>query len=316
MGRPTLTMVAERAGVSVATVSRSLHDDPAVVAETRARVMAVCRDLGYWPSSAGRRLKQGSKAVVGLSLGVHDHAVSRYVSLMHQALTSQLAASGWSVQLIRPSEFKATLDIGGLILLGVLKRDPRLLALEGSDLPTVAIGHGAGRFCIAPDDVAGGRLAAQHLLKLGRRKLAVLYAHDAEGSIARRVTSFIKTAEASGIEPIRFDGDVSTTPTLQGYRTVSRQVAAGARFDGLFCETDELAAGAIAALEDAGLKVPSDVAIIGFDDLPEFADRLTTIRQDIPLLAETAMNLLNQARRGQAPRALLLPVELMQRETA
>jgi len=316
VARPTLTMVAERAGVSVATVSRSLHDDPAVVAETRAHVMRVCDELGYRPSTAGRRLKQGSKAVVGLSLGVQDHAVSRYVSLMHQALTGQLAASGWSVQLIKPSEFKTTLDVGGLILLGVLKQDPRLAALRGSDLPTVAIGHDAGDYCLAPDDVGGGRLAAEHLLSLGRRRLAVLHSHDAQGSVAKRVLSFIQNAEASGTTPQRYDGEASTTPTLQGYRTIARELARGADFDGLFCETDELAAGALAALEDAGRSVPRDVAVIGFDDLPEFADRLTTIRQDIPLLAEMAMNLLNEARRGQPPRALLLPVALMQRETA
>ena len=316
MSRPTLTMVAERAGVSVATVSRSLHNDPAVVAETREHVLRICDELGYAPSPAGRRLKQGSKAVVGLSLGVHDHAVSRYVSLMHQALTSQLAASGWSVQLIRPSEFKTTLDVGGLILIGVLEQDPRLAALRGSALPTVAIGHETGGFCIAPDDVVGGRIAAQHLLARGCKRLAVLHGHDAKGGIARRVTSFIETVEAAGITPLRYDGEASTTPTLQGYRTIAGELARGASFEGLFCETDELAAGALAAIEDAGRSVPGDIAVIGFDDLPEFADRLTTIRQDIPLLAEMAMNLLNDARRGQPPRAVLLPVALMQRETA
>lgn len=316
MTKPTLTVVAERAGVSVATVSRSLHNDPAVIAETRAHVLRICDELGYTPSMAGRWLKQGSRAVVGLSLGVNDPSVSRYVSLMHQALTATLAASGWSVQLIRPSEFNATLDVGGLILIGVLKDDPRLAALRGSDLPTVAIGHDAGDYCIAPDDIAGGRLAAQHLVSIGRRRLAVLHGLDARGSIVRRVLSFIDAAGKEGIVPLRFHGDASTTPTLQGYRTVARELQRGAMFDGLFCETDELAAGAIAALEDAGRRVPQDVAVVGFDDLPEFANRLTTIRQDIPLLAEMAMNLLDEARRGQPPRAVLLSVDLMKRETA
>lgn len=316
MAKPTLNMVAERAGVSVATVSRSLHNDPAVVAETRDRVLRVCDELGYVPSPAGRRLKQGSKAVVGLSLGVQDHAVSRYVSLMHQALTSQLAASGWSVQLIRADEFKARLDVGGLILIGVLKRDPRLAMLRGSDIPTISIGHDTGGFCLAPDDAEGGRLASRHLIDSGRKRLAVLHSHDIEGSVAQRVRSFIDQAKMQGLDPLRFDSEVATSPTLQGYRTMARALAAGASFDGLFCETDELAVGAVAAIEDAGRRTPQDIAVIGFDDLPEFADRLTTIRQDIPRLAEAAIDLLAEARRGENPRAVLLPVELKIRETA
>lgn len=316
MGRPTLNMVAERAGVSVATVSRSLHNDPAVVERTRIHVLRICDELGYVPSLAGRRLKQGTKAIVGLSLGVQDHAVSRYVSLMHQALTSQLAASGWSVQLIRAEDFSARLDVGGLILLGVLKRDPRLKTLRGSDIPTVSIGHDTDGFSLAPDDETGGKLAARHLLSAGRKRIAVLHSHDVQGSVAQRVRSFLDALAGSSVDAIRFDSENVTTPTLQGYRTIARALAAGISFDGLFCETDELAVGALAALEDGGLAVPRDVAVIGFDDLPEFADRLTTVRQDIPLLAQSAIDLLAEARRGETPRTMLLPVELMRRETA
>jgi len=90
---------------------------------------------------------------------------------------------------------------------------------------------------------------------------------------------------------------------------------AGARFDALFCETDELALGAIAAIEDAKLNVPGDVAIVGFDDLPTLAERLTTIRQDFPRMAEAAIRLLAEARRGQPPRQVLMPVELIERQT-
>jgi len=314
--RPTLSIVAQRAGVSVATVSRSLHDDPSVVAETRQHVLEVCQELGYSPSPAARRLKQGTKAVVGLSLGASDYASGHYVALMHQALSRQFAQSGWSVELIRRDDFHRELDVGGLILIGVLANDPRLLALEGSGIPVVSVGHNTKGFRVAPDDVLGASLALGHLLDSGRRRLAILAAYDAAGNLSLRIRSALATARAAGVEPVLFDVQASTAPTLQGYRGLAKGLATGARFDGLFCETDELAVGALAALEDAGVSVPGDVALIGFDDLPEFAGRLTTVRQDIPRLAEAAIDLLNEARRGHPERAVLLPVSLVKRETA
>lgn len=317
MVKPTLTMVAERAGVSVATVSRSLHGDPAVVAKTRAHVLQVCKDLGYAPSMAGRRLKQGAKAVVGLSLGARDHAAGRYVALIHQALSQQLARSGWSVELIHSADFHRGLDVGGLILIGVQADDPRIAALGDSDIPVVSVGHDAPGFRVAPDDAAGARLAIDHLLGLGRRRLAVIASRDVRGDLSLRIQAALAGIRAAGIEPLLLEMQPQTTPTLEGYRTVARAVAAGALpFDGLFCETDEAALGAQAALEDAGISVPGQVALMGFDDLPGLAGRLTTIRQDIPQIAGAAIGLLDEARQGRKPRAVLLPVQLMKRETA
>jgi LacI family transcriptional regulator len=111
------------------------------------------------------------------------------------------------------------------------------------------------------------------------------------------------------------EADTSATPSLQGYRALAPPLKTGATFDGLFCETDELALGALAALEDAGVAVPSDVALVGFDDLPDLAARLTTVRQDFPKLAEAAIKLLAEARRGTPPRNVLMPTELVRRTT-
>ena len=315
MGRPTLALVAAKSGYSVATVSRALHNDSSVVPRTREHVLRVCREVGYQPSIAGRRLSQGNKAVVGLSLGVRDHATGSFVSLMHQALSSRLAASGWSVELIASAEFNENLDIGGLILIGLARNDPRLSSPVSRTVPIVSIGHDVGGFCVAPDDQLGGELAARHLLGLRRKRLALLHTRDAEGSIALRNTAVTAVARAAGIEPIALEASTELTPALEGYRAVRRALASDAAFDALFCETDELALGALAAIEDAGHSVPRDVAIVGFDDLPILAARLTTIRQDFPKMAEAAIKLLAEARRGQPPRSVLMPVELIRRET-
>jgi LacI family transcriptional regulator len=315
MPRATIALVAEKSGYSVATVSRALHNDASVVPQTREHVLRVCREVGYEPSVAGRRLSWGNKAVVGLSLGTHDHATGRFVSLMHQALSQQLGKSGWSVELITRDQFNDDLDIGGLILLGVAPSDPR----PGSDvarrIPTVAIAHDVDCFCVAADDRRGGELAAQHLLSLGRRRLAVLQGRPPDGRRVMRVDAFVETAAAAGNESTIIEAAAGATPSLQGYRALARLLKTGTPFDGLFCETDELALGALAALEDAGVSIPGEVALVGFDDLPDLAQRLTTIRQDFPKLAEAAIKLLAEARRGAPPRSVLMPTELVRRQT-
>ena len=315
MRRATIALVAEKSGYSVATVSRALHNDSSVVAETREHVLRVCREVGYEPSIAGRRLSWGNKAVVGLSLGAHDHAAGRFVALMHQALSHQLGLSGWSVELITSDRFNDSLDIGGLILVGIAPNDPRPTSDVARRIPTVAIGHDLDCFCVAADDNHGGELAAKHLLSLGRKSLAVLQGTPEGGKRVLRVDAFVATARAAGVEPTIIEADANATPSLQGYRALAPLLRNGAPFDGLFCETDELALGALAALEDAKVAVPRDVAVVGFDDLPDLASRLTTIRQDFPKLAEAAIKLLAEARRGVPPRNILMPTELVRRQT-
>jgi LacI family transcriptional regulator len=152
-------------------------------------------------------------------------------------------------------------------------------------------------------------------LSLRRKRLALLHTRDPDGSIAMRNTAFAAEVRKAGIEPMVIEASAALTPALEGYRAVHRQLAAGTAFDAIFCETDELALGAVAAVEDAGLSVPRDVAVVGFDDLPLIGARLTTIRQDFPKMAEAAIKLLAEARRGLPPRSVLMPVELVRRET-
>jgi LacI family transcriptional regulator len=315
MPRATIALVAEKSGYSVATVSRALHNDSSVVPQTREHVLRVCREVGYEPSIAGRRLSWGNKAVVGLSLGAHDHAAGRFVALMHQALSHELGKSGWSVEVIASDRFNDDLDIGGLILVGIAPNDPRTNSNVARRIPTVAIGHDLDCFSVAADDRHGGELAAQHLLGLGRKRLALLQGKPDGGKRVMRVDAFVETARAGGVEPITIEADATATPSLQGYRVLAPLLKNGAPFDGLFCETDELALGALAALEDAGVEVPHEVALVGFDDLPDLAARLTTIRQDFPKLAEAAIKLLAEARRGATPRNVLMPTELVRRQT-
>jgi len=316
LAKATLALVAERCGYSIATISRALHNDPAVLAETREHVLRVCREVGYRPSIAGRRLSQGSKAVVGLSLGARDFVTNRFVSIMHQALTARLAQSGWSVELIPASGFDARLDVGGLILVGAGRGDPRFARAIELGIPTVAIGHEVEGFSVVPDDRLGGRLAAEHLASGGRSRFAVLHVPGPDARPVLRVAAYLERLREMGHAAEEIRAAQSATASLTGYRTMASALAAGQRFDALFCETDELALGALAALEDAGIAVPRQVAVIGFDDLPGLSARLTTIRQDFGAMAEAAIALLADARQRAEPRHLLVPVALVRRETS
>ncbi len=102
---------------------------------------------------------------------------------------------------------------------------------------------------------------------------------------------------------------------LGAYRALRRALDAGRRFSAVFAASDEMAQGAVAALEDAGLGVPRDVSVVGFDDLPEFGEGLTTVRQDIGKVAETAVTLLKEGLAGKPVRHEVIPVQLVVRGT-
>ena len=111
--------LARETGLSQTTISRVLRGDPAVTAETRARVVAASRKLGYRPSVGARMLVRGRSAVIGLSLSARALPTDRYVSVLHQSLAFELASSGWGARLISPEALSGELDeIGALVLIG------------------------------------------------------------------------------------------------------------------------------------------------------------------------------------------------------
>lgn len=318
--RPTQNDIARLTGLSQATISRALRGDPSVVPETRERILAACRELAYYPSTSARILAEGRRAVIGISLSKVSLPTDRYVSLLHQALTDALDSSGWGVVLLPAGQLEQRLDrVGTVILVSVDEHDPRFAICRAHGVPFVAVGHVAAPdiFSVAPDDAEGGRLVAQHCHRLGRRRLAILSSLAYIGDPAMRLRAEAAEAEAHrlGLETCRIAAVADVTNTLSGYRTVRRQRAALRGADGLFCDTDEHALGALAALRDQGTRVPEDVSVIGFDDLPQLSAGLTTVRQDFAALATAAAALRDDALRGKPARKIVVPVSLIVRDT-
>ncbi|AFD26437.1 Sugar binding transcriptional regulator, LacI family [Deinococcus gobiensis I-0] len=307
--RPTIADVAQAAGVSTGTVSRVINGHSTVALATRQRVQEVMAGLGYVPDPAARHLSWRTGQTLGLSLDRDDPRLHPYQVLFRRALEAQTAPQG--VQLL---DLRADLSAlahlpSAVLVMHAIDGDPRLEFLRRAGVPAVLIGHHPDLSWVAPDDEAGGATAAQHLLEAGHRELA--YLGDGPSQVAQdRQRGFVRAALAAGaaVQVIASDFTV-----LGGYRAMRRAWEGGARFTGLFAQSDESAAGACAALEDLGVAVPAEVSVVGFDGLPELPIRLrlTTVAQDIARIADTALTLVQEALAGQPPRGQLIPVHLL-----
>jgi LacI family transcriptional regulator len=312
----TLADVAAKAKVSTATVSRALSGDKAVRDDTRRRVVAIAREMGFTPSTGARLLAQGEGAVIGLSLGRRDFETSRYVAMMHQTLSRHLVGQGWLVRLVLGSEFDdMTTRLGGFILLGVSAEDPRIALCQQRDTPFVAVGVSSPDvFWVAPDDVSGARQAIDCLAPQAEGVVDILY-HD-DGKLNERLQAAFDRCAELGLQTRALPASPGPMSSLAGYRAVLMALRQGHRFSAVFAETDELALGAAAAFADSGLLPGQDVKLVGFDDLPHISGGLTTLAQDFNLLAQSALLLLGEARNREPARSLRVPVKLIQRATA
>jgi LacI family transcriptional regulator len=314
-GRATIRDVAQRSGVSVGTVSRALNGRAGVHPETRRRVQAAVAALGYAPDRAARELSIRRPVTVGLSVAQGHRRLIPFFVLFLENLLDGLASSGLRVRDVPTgTNGLPTESSDAFVLLGAHPDDPRIPHLESLRRPFVLLGHRQGVRCVAADDVAGGRLAAEHLLRLGHLSMLHVTGAPTGQGFADRWRGFRDALRAAGAPPAVTLACDDATP-LGGYRALRRHLAEGPVPTAIFAATDELAVGCIAAATDLGLRVPHDLSVVGFDDLPEIGEGLTTIRQDIGALATVTVELLHEGLRGQAVRSVRLPVTLLARGT-
>ena len=298
--RPSsVRQIAEIVGVSIATVSRALNAPHQVTPATRNRILEAASRVGYRPNPLGRNLVVGRSHLVGLivpNIGFPLYGtMARSIEdiLEPLGLRALLASSdddaGRELEAAN-SLLRHAVD-GGIVINSranaSLPSGPRYpwihLSPESAGLP------GA----VELDNVAGGRLAAQHLLSLERRRLAHVAGEGREGH--DREAGFLEGLTVHHLEPVaRASGDYSEQTGRAGTRAILERVGRDG-LDGLFLASDIMAAGALRELRAAGLRVPEDVAVIGFDDA-EFAGLLTppltTVRQPAKAMGAAAAKLL------------------------
>jgi DNA-binding LacI/PurR family transcriptional regulator len=320
-----MTEVARLAGVSQKTVSRVVNREPNVSAEVRERVLRVIREVDYRPNNAARALLLGRYRRIGVvSLGSALYGPAT----LHLALERAMRRAGYSFAQVSTLEgqgvavaVEALLEQGvdGIVLSEPID-DGTPLRLT-ADVPVVSLGEPVERAdgpgaVVRVDGVAAARTATEHLLSLGHRTVTHLPGPQDWWTARDRLRGWREALSAAGAPepPLPPDGD--WTPA-SGY-AAGRALARDPETTAVFAANDDMAIGALRAFAEAGRRVPEDIALVGYDDIPAAAylsPPLTTVRQDFTTVADRAVEVLTaliEGRPGPAEPAAL-PVRLVVR---
>jgi LacI family transcriptional regulator len=334
----TIREVAELSGVSVSTVSRVFNGYTDVSEATKQRVLETARELDYEPSAAARTLVKRRSELIGVVLftGVeHPDIGHPFFQEVLVGLKHGLGDSGYDVLLFASEQPHSKRNgkhsylrrarhhrVDGVVLMGVDQDDPEVERLLESKIPLIAVDLdivGEHASYVASDNVGGARLAVRHLHELGHRRIATIAGPYKPG--ADRLLGYRAELQALGVERH------ADYEQFGDFYTESGEVAMRALLElpepptAVFAAADLMAVGAINAASDAGLRVPGDLAVVGFDDIQLAGllnPSLTTIRQDKPGLGLAAARaLVEQIENPEiTPPALTLPVELVVRASS
>ena len=331
----TMHDVSRLAGVSIKTVSNVINDYPYVRDETRRRVLEAIEQLGYTPNLSARSLRSGRTNVISLMIPDLRNA---YFAELADSVMRAAAERGLSVLIEqfgdeRDREIDVLRQPRSQMVDGVLYS---VLALDQSDVdiiagiatPVVLLGErifNGPRDHVTMQNVEGARAATEHILGLGRRRIAALGAHPGEviGSAALRLDGYRAALDAAGLP---YDEDLIVTVgswhRRNGAEGMRELLARGTEFDAVVAFNDAIALGALRVLQEAGLRVPEDVAVIGFDDIDETQysmPTLSTIDPGREEIARTAIDLLLRRIEGAGepftPEEILVPFRLVARES-
>ncbi len=346
MGRVTLQTVADRVGVSRMTVSNAFSRPDQLSAALRDRILAAADELGYvGPDPAARALARGATGSVGvlltdsLTFAFTDEVATGFLS----AITAELAPSGLALTLLSSSasgEVVPARDVpmDGALVYSCDSDSAALDWLNRRGLPLVYVDQTPvpGASSVNVDDRAGARAAAEHVVELGHRRVAILTSEKAgphgvevapdlasHHHVSRqRMLGWLDALTPAGIEPVVIRVPLKSEEAAYDAATLllDRQDPPTA----VLCFSDVLARGVMRAAEDLDVRVPEELSVVGFDDNPlaqRMRPALTTVRQDVAKKGRAAtaalIEAIESARSGKAaaPRQVLLPTELVVRES-
>lgn len=335
--RPTQADVARLAAVSQPLVSYVLSGDPnaPVAPETRARVMAAIAELGYVPSHAARSLRSQRALAIGAIIPDITNpfypAFARGIQNVAESEGYDLIAYNSDGLLDRERKFMQSALAGrvdGVILSPFQITMDELADVAEMNIPVVALTSrrpAAGRApvdTVHVDSVGAARQAVEHLVARGHRRIGMIAGEAGTPPREDRVLGYLQAIEACGLQADEMLVRGADFNEDGGYRAAHELLRLSPRPTAIFAANDLMAMGAMAALHESGLRVPNDVAIVGFDDIPAarlLAPPLTTVAQYPDRLGERTAELLLDRLRGDGPpgsRVVVMPAELMVRDSA
>ncbi|MFL6468704.1 MAG: LacI family DNA-binding transcriptional regulator [Pyrinomonadaceae bacterium] len=339
----TLNDIAEAVGVAAMTVSRVVSGEGYVSEDTRKKVLKAVKDLNYRPNGLARSLKRRFTETVGLVLGDISNPYSTELArsvretLSNQGFNLFICISEYSEKEdIAAFESLAAHNVDGIIVATRSNQagDRYLRGLVETNVPIVTIGrdfHHKNVDLVSPDNLNGGFEATRHLIDLGHKRIAFIGANLSSGTHLKRLQGYLNALEHHSIpvDERLITGRGDDQPDVSGYSTedigfegMKRLLSLPDPPTAVFARNDFTAIGAIRAISDAGLRIPEDIAIVGFDDIPlaaRVSPSLTTVRQPMRTEGRIAAEMLLEritSASSIARRERILDCELIVRESS
>jgi LacI family transcriptional regulator len=298
----TITQVAALAGVSVITASRAVRGVGYVAKETRDKVLAAAEQINYSPNVLAQRMRGVKSRLIGVLVhGFVSSVLHELVSHIDQAANRL----GYALLVFNAPSFDAPDRAGttevlrslcdGLLLVMPNTHDTVLDKLERDQSPCVLINFAARDIqlpVVIGANSGAARLAVEHLLALGHRRIAFIGGTTDTGQSAERQRGYLEALQAAGIAPPADYIGAGNFTHPSGYREARRMLALAQRPTAIFAANDDMAFGALDAAQECGLRVPADLSVVGHDDVAQSGcvfPRLTTVRQPLPEIASRAV---------------------------
>jgi len=335
-GRPTSFDIALRAGVSQPTVSRALRGDPTISPITRRRVAFIAQELGYKVDKNASNLRgQHSQTIAILFFEdqrFNASLINPFFLSMLGSITGACAKRGYdlliSCQHLSSNwrlDYEDSRRADGIILLGYddfLTYSAELERLVGQGMHFVHYGatlENHPGLSVGCDDYAGGYEATKHLVSLGRRNIAFLgSASNHYPEFFGRYRGYVDALQATGLPVVPELQAEAVSALPDGEKAMRQILSCGRPFDAIFAASDLIAIAALGVLREAGLKVPEEVSVVGFDDIPVASmvtPALTTMKQDTQLAGEVLVDTLLKLMAGEKAEATVLPCQLVVRKS-
>jgi LacI family transcriptional regulator len=326
----TIKDVARMAGVGLGTASRVVSGKGSVSPATLEKVKKAIEELDFRPSHAARSLLSGSSQMIGVYIPVLN---GTFFTRILQLIDTELRAAGLHMvvafgvgtgdprkQAVEGIEFLMERGCDGLIAMTTHLTDADIAALGPKQSRVVILNHAiasiAGQ-CFVADHTEGGALAARALLAHKHRKIAVIAGPSTLPDNVERINGFMAELAGAGIDTANMWIAESDFSNQGGWDSARELAESGRKFTAVFCANDEMAVGALSYFQEAGIAVPGEVSVVGYDDTPSAAftaPRLTSVHIPWPDMTRSGLNaLLNRCYGGERPVTRAYPISITRR---